>query len=265
MNSDFGYAAGFLLGNWLENRNYKKNESEYKNYCETRNKLLDSEYETMSLYVDLFTTETANDEIFKITTVHSIGISMVDANFQLMEQAKNISCNTVVAIRYEFQKHEFGELVMASGTISTTDKDVYKEIIEEKRKKLEEIKKIKKQAEEVMKKEHEKEDTEQKLARESVNDLISKFGREFYELITTYTDSGFKVSDPIHEGIVVSLYLDNKEEVIEKSLLGHEKKNIVNTLNRIDIIDNDTSVKLKFYKKHTGQDWKFDHEEIADK
>jgi len=240
-------------------------ESDYKNYCETRNKLLDSEYETIALSVDLFTTETANDEIFKITTVHSTGISIVDVNFQLMEQAKNISCNTIIGIRYEFQEHEFGELVRANGTISTTDKDIYHGMMEEKKKKLVEIRKQNKQEEAEIKKGNEKEAFEHKKARENLNDLISAFNKELSELIVSYTDSGFKISNPIHDGIVASLYLENKEEVIEKSLLGGEKKNIVNTLNRIDIMNNDTSVTLKFYKKHTGQDWKLDHEKMVNK
>ncbi len=269
MSSNFGYAAGFALGNWLENQNYKRNESDYRNYCETRNKLLDSEYEMMSLYVDLFTTESANDEIFKITTVHSKGVSVVDANFQLMEQAKTISCNIVVGIRYEFQEHEFGEMVIASGTISTTDKDIYDRRIEGKRKRLEDINKLKKQAEEELNRENEnenkKEAVEHQQAREGLNDLISEFGKEFSELIITYTTAGFKISNPIHDGIVASLYLENKEEVVEKSLLGGEKKTMVETLSRIDIVYDDISIKLKFYKKHTGQNWKFIDEKTLNK
>lgn len=277
-----GRAIGaYSLAHGIE-KDRKKAQSEYDSYRSSREKVLNAQYEILSSEVELFTTETANQEIFKVSPLTSTGVFFEDANFRLMEEAKKMGCNIVVGICYIFNEDEFGVYVTATGTIATTDKKIYDQIRHEKKIKLnakleEEKKTDAKLQEEEMR--HEHIEVEQNKRRTELEQLLSKMGTEFanhliifidkgfkiVDPIITYIDQGFKITNPIYSGVIASLYQEEEKELVEYTMLGAEKKIKAKVLTRIDVVEDKMTLKLKTYDKQEGKEWKFNSEKIVEK
>jgi len=88
---------------------------------------------------------------------------------------------------------------------------------------------------------------------------------EFSKIIKAYSHIGFKTAKPINSDLYLSLYLYEEKEIIEKSLLGKETKVMAKILNRVDIIDLDTSIELRWYKKLPSKNWELDHKDVVEK
>ncbi len=265
MSSDLGYLFGAALAVRDENKRQRNSKEEYDQYVKSKEKILEDEYNLALLYVNLFTTETANEDIYKVIAIAGVGVSIEDANFELMKQARDHICNTIVGVRYEYHENDFGIDVIATGTIATTDKEIYLDI--EKRK-LNEIKKLENMQEqkdqEIKEQELEKQKNFTETERE-LDDFLSNTDEEFSKIIKAYSHIGFKAAEPINSDVYLSLYLDEEKEITEKSLLGKETKVMTKILNRIDIIDLGESMELRWYKKLPSKDWKLDHEDVVEK